>query len=177
MRFCESACRRKDINGAVSIRELKRFAAETDSYEWKDKSFKKDKTDKKAAIIGSGPAGLTTAYYLAKLGHAVDVYEKLPVAGGMLSAGIPDYRLPKEVVESEIDVIREAGVNIITNSKVESLKELKENYDAVVIAIGTDKGVRIPIPGSDLKDVYVNIDFLRRDLIDIDIEMKNQLLF
>lgn len=176
MRFCESACRRKDINGAVSIRELKRFAAETDSYKWKDKSFKKDKTDKKAAIIGSGPAGLTTAYYLAKLGHAVDVYEKLPVAGGMLSAGIPDYRLPKEVVESEIDVIREAGVNIITNSKVESLKELKENYDAVVIAIGTDKGVRIPIPGSDLKNVYVNIDFLRRDLIDIDIEMKKSVV-
>lgn len=94
----------------------------------------------------------------------------------MLSAGIPDYRLPKEVVESEIDVIREAGVNIITNSKVESLKELKENYDAVVIAIGTDKGVRIPIPGSDLKDVYVNIDFLRRDLIDIDIEMKKSVV-
>lgn len=177
MRFCESACRRKEINGSVSIRDLKRFAAEGDSYKWKEKSFKKESTNKKVAIIGSGPAGLTTAYYLAKLGHAVDVHEKLPVAGGMLSAGIPDYRLPKEVVESEIDIIREAGVNIISNSKIESIKALKDKqYDAVLIAVGTDKGVRIPIPGSELKDVYVNIDFLRRDLINLDIDMKKSVV-
>lgn len=173
MRFCESACRRKEINGAVSIRDLKRFAAEVDSGKWKEKAFKKESTNKRVAVIGSGPSGLTAAYYVAKLGHAVDVYEKLPIAGGMLCAGIPDYRLPKEVVNSEIDIIREAGVNIITNSKVESIRELKaKQYDAVLIAVGTDKGVRIPIPGSNLKDVYVNIDFLRRDLINLDIDMK-----
>ncbi|MBV7276081.1 FAD-dependent oxidoreductase [Clostridium sp. PL3] len=177
MRFCESACRRKDINGAVSIRDLKRFAAESDSYKWKEKSFKKENTNRKIAVIGSGPAGLTAAYYLAKLGHAVDVHEKLPVAGGMLSAGIPDYRLPKEVVDSEIDIIRDAGVNIITGSKIESIKALKDKqYDVVLIAVGTDKGVRIPIPGSDLKDVYVNIDFLRRDLINMDIDMKKSVV-
>lgn len=177
MRFCESACRRKEINGAVSIRDLKRFAAESDSYKWKKNSFKKESTNKKAAIIGAGPAGLTAAYYLAKLGHAVDIYEKLPVAGGMMSAGIPDYRLPRGVVESEIDIIREAGVNIITNSKVESIQVLKnKGYDAILIAVGTDKGVRIPIPGSDLKDVYVNIDFLRRDLINLDINMKKSVV-
>ncbi|MHC1684211.1 MAG: FAD-dependent oxidoreductase [Clostridiaceae bacterium] len=177
MRFCESACRRKEINGTVSIRDLKRFAAEADSYKWKEKSFKKESTNKKVAIIGSGPAGLTAAYYLAKLGHAVDVYEKLPVAGGMLSAGIPDYRLPKEVVESEIDIIREVGVNIITNSKIESIKALRDKqYDVILIAVGTDKGVRIPIPGSDLKDVCVNIDFLRKDLIDLDVDMKKSVI-
>lgn len=177
MRFCEAACRRKDINEAVSIRDLKRFAAEIDSYKWKEKSFKKEKTYKKIAIIGSGPAGLTAAYYLAKLGHTVDVYEKLPIAGGMLTAGIPDYRLPREVVEAEIDIIREAGVNIITNSKIQSIKELKDKgYNIVLIAVGTDKGVRIPIPGSDLKDVYVNIDFLRRDLINLDIDMKKSVV-
>lgn len=177
MRFCESGCRRKDINGAVSIRDLKRFAAEKDSYKWKEKSFRKESTNKRVAVIGSGPAGLTASYYLAKLGHTVDVYEKLPIAGGMLSAGIPDYRLPKEVVESEMDVIREAGVNIITNSKIESLTSLKDKqYDVVLIAVGTDKGVRIPIPGADLKDVYVNIDFLRRDLINLNIDMKKSVV-
>ncbi|OOM77208.1 FAD-dependent oxidoreductase [Clostridium sp. BL-8] len=177
MRFCEAACRRKDINGSVSIRDLKRFAAEVDSQKWKEKAFKKQSTNKKVAIIGAGPAGLTAAYYLAKLGHSVDAYEKLPVSGGMLSAGIPDYRLPKEVVESEIAIIKEAGVNIITNKKVNSIKELMDKeYDAALIAIGTDKGVRIPIPGSNLKDVYVNIDFLRRDLIDLDITMKNSII-
>ncbi len=177
MRFCEAACRRKEINGAVSIRDLKRFAAEKDTYKWKEKSFKKERTNKKVAVIGAGPAGLTAAYYLAKSGHAADVYEKLPVAGGMLSAGIPDYRLPKEVVESEIDIIREAGVNIFTNSRIDSLKALQENgYDAILIAIGTDKGVRIPIPGSDLKDVHVNIDFLRKDLLDLDIELKDSVV-
>lgn len=177
MQFCESACRRKEINEAVSIRDLKRFAAENDSFKWKEKAFKKENTNKKVAIIGSGPAGLTAAYYLAKLGNTIDVYEKLPIAGGMLSAGIPDYRLPKEVVESEIDIIREVGVNIITNYKVKSLKELKEKqYDAILIAIGTDKGVRIPIPGSNLKDVYVNIEFLRRNLFNLPIDYKKSVV-
>lgn len=177
MRFCEAACRRKDINGAISIRDLKRFASEKDSYKWKEKSFKKEKTGKKVAIIGSGPAGLTAAFYLAKLGHEIDVFEKLPVAGGMLSAGIPDYRLPKEIVESEINSILEVGVNIHTNSKIQSLNDLKDKgYNAVLMAIGTDKGVRIPIPGADLENVYVNIDFLRRDFIDIHMDIKKSVV-
>jgi len=177
MRFCEAACRRKDINGAISIRDLKRFASEKDSYKWKEKSFKKEKTGKKVAVIGSGPAGLTAAFYLAKLGHEIDVFEKLPVAGGMLSAGIPDYRLPKEIVESEINSILEVGVNIHTNSKIQSLNDLKDKgYNVVLMAIGTDKGVRIPIPGANLENVYVNIDFLRRDFIDIHMDIKKSVV-
>ena len=177
MRFCEAACRRKDINEAISIRDLKRFASEKDSYKWKEKSFKKEKTGKKVAVIGSGPAGLTAAFYLAKLGHEIDVFEKLPVAGGMLSAGIPDYRLPKEIVESEINSILEVGVNIHTNSKIQSLNDLKDKgYNVVLMAIGTDKGVRIPIPGANLENVYVNIDFLRRDFIDIHMDIKKSVV-
>ena len=177
MRFCESACRRKEINGAVSIRELKRFAAEHDAYQWKEKSVFKPKTGKKAAVVGAGPAGLTAAYYLVKSGHAVDVYEKLPVAGGMLSAGIPDYRLPAQIVEEEIAVIRDAGVKIFTNSRISSLKELKDlGYEAILIAAGTDRGVRIPLPGADLLNVHVNIDFLRRDLLSNPIELKDSVV-
>lgn len=177
MRFCESACRRKEINGAVSIRELKRFAAAHDTYQWKEKSVFKPKTGKKAAVVGAGPAGLTAAYYLVKSGHAVDVYEKLPVAGGMLSAGIPDYRLPSQIVEEEIAVIRDAGVEIFTNSRISSLKELKDlGYEAILIAAGTDRGVRIPLPGADLLNVHVNIDFLRRDLLNNPIELKDSVV-
>lgn len=177
MRFCESACRRKEINGAVSIRELKRFAAEQDTYQWKEKSVFKPKTEKKVAVVGAGPAGLTAAYYLVKSGHAVDVYEKLPVAGGMLSAGIPDYRLPASIVEEEIAVIREAGVKIFTNRKTNSLEELRNlGYEAILIAVGTDKGVRIPLPGADLFNVHVNIDFLRRDLLNTHMELKDSVV-
>nr|WP_314462016.1 FAD-dependent oxidoreductase [uncultured Clostridium sp.] len=177
MRFCESACRRKEVNGAVSIRELKRFAAEQDTQRWKEKSVFKPQTGKKVAVVGAGPAGLTAAYYLAKSGHGVDVYEKLPVAGGMLSAGIPDYRLPAPVVEEEIAVIREAGVKIFTNRKISSLEELKNlGYEAILIAVGTDKGVRIPLPGADLLNVHVNIDFLRRDLLSSQMELKDSVV-
>lgn len=174
MRFCEGACRRKDINSAVSIRDLKRFAAENDDGSWKVKAFRKDKTNKKIAIVGSGPSGLTAAYYLAKLGHEVEVFEKLPIAGGMLSAGIPAYRLPVNIIEEEINLIKEVGVIIHTNTKIESIEDLKtKDYDAVLVAIGADVGIRIPLSGSDLKDVYVNIDFLRRDLLGLEIEMKS----
>lgn len=177
MRFCESACRRKEMNGAVSIRELKRFAAEHDTHQWKEKSVFKPQTGKKVAVVGAGPAGLTAAYYLVKSGHSVDVYEKLPVAGGMLSAGIPDYRLPAQIVEEEIAVIREAGVNIFTNRKISSLEELKNlGYEAILIAVGTDKGVRIPLPGADLLNVHVNIDFLRRDLLKSPMELKDSVV-
>lgn len=177
MRFCESACRRKEINGAVSIRELKRFAAGHDTYQWKEKSVFKPQTGKRVAVVGAGPAGLTAAYYLVKLGHAVDVFEKLPVAGGMLSAGIPDYRLPAQIVEEEIAVIREAGVKIFTNRKISSLEELKNlGYEAILIAAGTDKGVRIPLPGADLLNVHVNIDFLRQNLLSTPMELKDSVV-
>ena len=100
---CEDVCRRGEINQAVSIRELKRFAVEHDETGLREmNSNRKPATGKKVAIIGAGPAGLTAAYYLARQGHAVTVFEALPLAGGMLRYGIPEYRLPRQVLDSEI---------------------------------------------------------------------------
>ncbi|WPC44528.1 FAD-dependent oxidoreductase [Clostridium sp. JS66] len=162
MAFCESACRRKEINKALSIRELKRFAAEHDKGLWRDKVTFKPKTNKKVAVVGGGPSGLTAAYYLSKCGHEVTVFEKLPVAGGMMTTGIPEYRLPREAVQAEIAEIERAGVTILTNAKVTSLEDLKgKGFNKILLAIGTGKGVRLPIPGADLENVYENIEFLQ----------------
>jgi formate dehydrogenase (NADP+) beta subunit len=159
---CETACRRSKVNAAIAIKELKRFAAEKDNLMWEPNVRKEAPSGKKVAVIGSGPAGLTAAYYLAKLGHGVTVLEALPVPGGMLRVGIPEYRLPLEVLNAEIKQIEKMGVEIKTNTRVESPEALlKEGYDAVLVAIGTHKGVRLPIPGNDLDGVLVSTSFLK----------------
>jgi len=161
---CEVVCRRCEINEAISIRDLKRFAAENDHERlWKKHSEKAPSTDKRVAVVGSGPAGLTAAYYLAKLGHRVTVLETLPAAGGMMRYGIPEYRLPREVLESEIREIEQAGVEIKTNTRIESLDTLvfDEGYDAVLVALGASVGQKLPIPGAELDGVLIGSDFLR----------------
>lgn len=163
MAFCESACRRKEINQSLSIRELKKFAADKDQGLWREHANFKQKTGKRVAVVGSGPAGLTAAYYLTKLGHEVTVFEKLPVAGGMLSTGIPAYRLPREAVQAEVSEIERAGVTILTNTPVESIEDLKaKGFDKILLAIGAGKGNRLPLEGANYHNVYENIDFLKR---------------
>ncbi|MCM8709933.1 FAD-dependent oxidoreductase [Clostridium sp. SYSU_GA19001] len=159
---CEMFCRRKSVNETMSIRNLKRFAASHDDGSFRQYSYKKPQSGKKVGIIGAGPAGLTAAYYLAKSGHKVTVFEKLPYAGGMMRVGIPEYRLPREVIEKEVDEIRNIGVEIIFNTKIESCEQLKnQGFDAVFAAVGTHKGVRLPLEGNDLEGVLVNTEFLR----------------
>jgi len=162
LHFCEEKCRHRELNEAIAIRLLKRFAAEHDAGLWKQRSKFAPSTGKRVAIVGSGPAGLTTAYYLVKLGHSATVFEALPVAGGMMRVGIPEYRLSREVLDKEIEEIRSIGVDIKTNTKVESLDELlKQGYDAILLAAGAHRGVKLPLPGADLEGVLVNTSFLR----------------
>lgn len=159
---CELECKRKEVSEAMSIRDIKRYAAEHDTGRyWKGKGKQLPDTGKKVCVVGGGPAGLTAAYYLRKQGHAVTVKEALPTVGGMMSYGIPSYRLPREIVVQEAKVIEDQGVVIETNTKVEKPVELLKEYDAVLMTIGAHKGVRLPMEGSELPGVLLNIDFLR----------------
>ena len=160
--LCEEACRRNELNDSIAIRALKRFVAERDSGRWRTKAKIAPETGKKVAIVGSGPAGLTAAWFLRKLGHSVVVFEALPEPGGMLRTGIPRYRLPEDVLNQEIKDIEDIGVEIRTNTKIESLDQLfNQAFDAVFLALGAPQDMKMGIPGEDDPRVLDGISFLR----------------
>lgn len=159
---CESSCKRGELNAPVSICRLKRAAAFNDSGAWKSHVRKDPATGKKVAVIGGGPSGLTAAYYLAKKGHEVTVFEKNEKAGGQCRYGIPAYRLPDELLDREIATVLEAGFTLKTGTECEEpAKLLDEGFDAVLVSIGTHQGTKLPMDGNDLEGVYVNADFLK----------------
>ncbi len=159
---CEQACRRGKLDDPICIKFLKRFAADHDNGLWKKNSKKLPSTGKRVAVIGSGPAGLTAAYYLAKLGHSVTVFEALPQTGGMMRVGIPAYRLPREILDAEIDEIKNAGVEIKVNTRINSIDSLfNEGFNAIFIGIGDHKGSKMGAEGEDLPGVLDGVDFLR----------------
>lgn len=159
---CELKCRRGEVNEPIAIRALKRFASEHDDKRWKERLKLVIPTRKKVAIVGSGPAGLSAAYYLARLGHSVTIFETAPKPGGMMRTGIPRFLLPQEVLDEEIEQILSFGVELKLNSPVENVSQLLEDgYDAALLAIGLQEGSKLPIPGNDLEGVLIGIDFLR----------------
>ena len=159
---CEEECKRNELGKPVSICKLKRAAAVEDNGSWKEKAIKLAPTGKKAAVLGAGPAGLTAAYYLAKKGHAVTVFEKNEKAGGQCRYGIPAYRLPDEILDKEINEILETGIDLQLNAPAKTPAELlAEGFDAVLVAIGTHQGVKLPLEGNDLPGVYINTEFLK----------------
>ena len=160
---CETACRRSLVNQAISIRDLKRHAAGRDEQRlWERNRNKKPATEKKIAVVGSGPAGLTAAYYLSNQGHIVTVFESLPSAGGMMRYGIPEYRLPRNILDQEIAHIEEMGVAILVNTPIESMDQLFANgFDAVLLAVGMHDGQKLPIEGADGEGVFTGIEFMR----------------
>jgi heterodisulfide reductase subunit A-like polyferredoxin len=160
---CEDACTRNKVDEAVNIRALKRFVTDTIHAKPRKAPVQQQRKFKeRVAIIGSGPCGLTAAQDLCLKGYGVTVFESLPVAGGMLRVGVPEYRLPVPVIEREIQDIVDLGVDLKLNTAITRLDDLFEDgYKAVLIAVGAHEGKRIPIPGNDLNGVLINTDFLR----------------
>src|SRR6056297_21655 len=162
---CESKCRRAQLDEPLAVADLKRFVSD---YVMKHEEPYMDlvfpKKEKSIGIIGAGPSGLTCGYYLARLGYEVEVFESQPVEGGVLAFGIPEYRLPNDILEHEVNLIKQVGVKVHLNTEVGKdieFEEIKEKFDAVYIATGTQFSNRIGIPGEDLENVYHGLDFLK----------------
>jgi len=165
-RPCEDACRRNLVDERVGIDYLKRYASDKDEASGSPYHAPKPKEilDKKIAVVGAGPAGLTCAYYLAQKGYQVEIFEEKPSHGGMTRYGIPQYRLPADVIDTEVSRITELGVKIHYNKALErdfTLAELKKNYDAVFIGIGCQKNRPMGIEGEDTIEGFLSgIEFL-----------------
>ncbi|MFZ4400251.1 MAG: FAD-dependent oxidoreductase [Bacteroidales bacterium] len=168
VRPCEVACRRNllDEGAAVGIDYLKRFAADKDLESITQFVPEiKPSTKKKVAVIGAGPGGLSAAYFLQIEGHQADIYEAAPKAGGWLRYGIPEYRLPNDLLQNEVDNITEIGVKIFYNKNLGgnlSYETLRKKYDAVILTIGSQKGTTVGCEGDDAENVFSGIDFLKK---------------
>ncbi len=167
---CRMRCRRESVDESVAQGEIHRYLADTMYKMGKEKQIyakllkeKLPPTGKKIAIVGAGPAGLTAAYYLVRLGHSVTVYDSHKEPGGILQYGIPAYRLPKDILQKEIDLIKKLGVKFVMNTMVGkqiSFKKLEKENDIVFIAVGAQKDQHLEISGSNLNGVYPGYELL-----------------
>ena len=161
---CEAECERGKVDEPISIRFLKRFMADYEMKNGRAKAQPLPVTKKqKVAVIGSGPSGIACAYDLIRMGYPVTVFEAASAVGGLLRYGIPEYRLPNNIVDNEIDYVRELGVEIKLNSPVNKLEDLfSQGYEAVYLATGAGSSQKMGIPGEDSNGVMQALDFLRR---------------
>ncbi|MFX1296751.1 MAG: FAD-dependent oxidoreductase [Promethearchaeota archaeon] len=164
-RFCEKACMLGKKGEPIQIMLIKRFLADHIGLP-KNYTQCAPNTGKKVAVVGSGPAGLTAAYYLAKLGHNVTVFEKLPVLGGLLQVGIPEFRLPKEILQTEINNMKKLGIKFLPNTPIEETcnfnKLFSQGFNVIFLGIGTHAPKWMKIPGEELEGCIHALDFLRK---------------
>jgi len=176
---CETECTRGDADDPISIAGMKRFAADFGGRYLPETPEPAERRDERVAVVGAGPGGLTAAYRLALEGYASTVFERLPVAGGMMSVGIPEYRLPRTVIEHEISEIEKLGVEIRTGVAVGedvSLDDLREEYDAVLLAVGGHRQRKLGVPGETLEGVVDGVDLLREHALGADPELGEHVL-
>lgn len=163
--FCETECRRNLVDDSIAIRQLKRHAADADlAAQESYMQAKKPNKGKSIAIVGSGPGGLTAGYYLSNEGYDVSVYESMPKAGGWLRYGIPEYRLPKSILDKEIELMCRNGMAVECDKKLGvdfTLSDLSRDFDAVCLAVGASQAVEMNYPGSDLGGCYLGVDYLK----------------
>ena len=180
---CEFKCRRGELDEPVAIRSLKRFASD-----WYFEHIGRAeepfpvKREQKVAVVGAGPSGLTCAYFLAKSGYKVTVFEAQPVAGGMLGITVPEFRLPREVIQEEVDYIESCGVEIRYDSPIDAYHTvndlMREGYDAVFIAAGAQASKRIGVPGEEegLDGLYYGLEFLSQAKTDRKIAVEGKVV-
>ncbi|MFA0013181.1 formate dehydrogenase subunit alpha [Vibrio lentus] len=163
--FCETECRRNLVDDSIAIRQLKRHAADADlAAQESYMPTKKPNKGKSIAIVGSGPGGLTAGYYLSNEGYDVSVYESMPKAGGWLRYGIPEYRLPKSILDKEIELMCRNGMSVECDKKLGvdfTLSDLSNDFDAVCLAVGASQAVEMNYTGSDLAGCYLGVDYLK----------------
>ncbi len=172
--FCEQECRRQLVEDPIAIRQLKRYAADEDLNDaWSYVPPKEKDKKEHIAVIGAGPSGLTCGYYLTQKGYQVTVFEAAPEPGGWLRYGIPEYRLPKELLKKEIELMCQNGMEIKTGKELGkdfTLSELSDKYDSVYLALGAQNGVPMRVKGSDLSGCYLGVDYLKALMMDEDVK-------
>lgn len=179
-RPCEKVCRSSEVNDAISICALKRFAVDNTDEKLEAPVSKAPPTGDRVAIVGSGPSGLTAAYYLAKLGHSVTVFEAMPKLGGMMRYGVQEYRLPENILQRDLQRILQSGIDVKTNTPVSesvSIEQLKsQSYNAVLIAVGLQKSRILNVEGSNSPDVLGGLDILRDVRLGKEVKVKEHVL-
>jgi len=176
---CEDVCAYKQMGDPIAIRAIKRAAVDKGGDGWKKNRKIAPKTGKKVAVVGSGPAGLTAAYYLAGKGHEVELFDSFPKPGGMMRYGIPDYRLPAGRLDKDIEAVLESGVVFHGNTTIGkdiTMEGLKKDHDAVFLATGANGSIKIPIDGSEKEGVFWGWDFLKDVGLGVEFDLKGDVV-